>query len=72
MGILWDTSFPTFLMLTVVIGGAAAYMTGRALAAHWRPIIQPVLYTLLSGGRGTVFSLRALRRRAPVIALLRG
>ncbi|WP_136659372.1 DUF6867 family protein [Nitratireductor sp. XY-223] len=47
MGILWDTSFPTFLMLTVVIGGAAAYMTGRALAAHWRPIIQPVLYTLL-------------------------
>ncbi len=47
MGILWENSFATFLMLTVVIGGSAAYMTGRSLAAHWRPIIQPILYTLL-------------------------
>ncbi len=47
MGILWENSFPVFLALTVIIGGGAAYMTGRALAAHWRPIIQPILYTLL-------------------------
>ena len=47
MGILWETSFATFLMLTVVIGGSAAYMTGRALASRWRTLTQPILYTLL-------------------------
>ncbi len=47
MGILWENSFGVFLVLTVIIGGGAAYMTGRALASHWRPIIQPILYTLL-------------------------
>ncbi|WP_333781691.1 DUF6867 family protein [Hoeflea prorocentri] len=47
MGILWDTSFTTFLFLTVIIGGGAGYMAGRALATHWRPIIQPILYMLL-------------------------
>ena len=47
MGILWENSFTVFLILTVIIGGGAAYMTGRALASHWRPITQPILYTLL-------------------------
>ena len=47
MGILWDTSFMTFLFLDVIIGGGAGFMAGRALATHWRPIIQPILYMLL-------------------------
>lgn len=47
MGILWEDSFWVFFFLTVVIGGGAAYMTGRALASTWRPIVQPILYTIL-------------------------
>jgi len=50
MGIFWENSFMTFLFVTVIIGGGAAYMSGRALASKWRPISQPVFYMLLLGG----------------------
>jgi predicted permease len=49
MGILWENSFLTFLFVTVIIGGGAAYMSGRSLASKWRPISQPILYMLLLG-----------------------
>ncbi|MDX2258295.1 MAG: hypothetical protein NW205_05195 [Hyphomicrobiaceae bacterium] len=34
----------TFLLLTVTLGGAAAWATGRALARTWRPVWQLVVY----------------------------
>jgi len=43
------TSLPTFLVLTVIIMGGAAYMTGQAVAATWRPYWQVLLYALLLG-----------------------
>ncbi len=36
-----------FLVLTVVLFGAAASMTGQALARNWRPIWQIALYAAL-------------------------
>jgi predicted permease len=36
-----------FLLLTVSIGGAAAYASGKAIAQTWRPFRQVPLYALL-------------------------
>ena len=36
-----------FLILTVFLGGGAAWLTGRALALTWRPFVQAVIYALL-------------------------
>ena len=36
-----------FLLLTVVIGGAAAWAAGRAIAQTWRPAWQLPVYALL-------------------------
>lgn len=49
MGVLWETSFWAFFFLTIVLGGAAAWMTGRALARTWRPYWHVVIYMLLLG-----------------------
>jgi hypothetical protein len=35
--------------MTVVIGGGAAFLAGRALAGKWRPVWMPMLYMLLLG-----------------------
>jgi hypothetical protein len=34
----------TFLLLTCVLGGAAAFATGRAIALTWRPFWQALAY----------------------------
>jgi hypothetical protein len=49
MGILYDTGLLTFLILTVVLGGGAAWMAGRAIASTWRPAWQIVPYMALLG-----------------------
>ncbi|HHN73121.1 MAG TPA: hypothetical protein ENK13_03430, partial [Thermopetrobacter sp.] len=41
------SSPPVFIGLTVAIGGAAAWLAGRALAMKWRPLWQLVIYMLL-------------------------
>ena len=38
-----------FFFLTVVFGGGAAFLAGRALAQKWRPVWQVVVYMLLLG-----------------------
>jgi hypothetical protein len=38
-----------FLVMTVVIFGGAAAMTGQALARNWRPVWQVLPYALLLG-----------------------
>jgi uncharacterized protein DUF6867 len=37
------------LLVTGVLGGGAAWLTGRACADTWRPLHQVVAYTLLLG-----------------------
>jgi uncharacterized protein DUF6867 len=44
-----EGSFGVFLLVTVVLGGGAAALTGRAIASTWRPRWQIVLYTLVLG-----------------------
>ena len=49
-GILYEEpSIFLFLLVTVVIGGGAAWLTGRAIAITWRPFWQLVPYALLLG-----------------------
>lgn len=36
-GYLWELGFADFLIVTLILGGGAAFMTGRAIAASWEP-----------------------------------
>lgn len=46
MGVIWERNLIDFLLITVFLGGGAAYLTGRALAITWRPLIQLIGYTV--------------------------
>jgi len=50
MSILIEQSFWLYLILTCLLAGGAAYMTGRALAIGWSPFWQLVLAILILGG----------------------
>ena len=45
-----EDTFGVFLLVTVVLGGGASALAGRAIAATWRPWWQVVLYALILGG----------------------
>ena len=47
MNVFWPDGFTTFFFLTLVLGGGAAYMSGRAVAATWRPVSLLVFYCVL-------------------------
>jgi predicted permease len=38
-----------FLLVTVVLGGSAAFVSGKAIAETWRPFWQVIAYGLLLG-----------------------
>lgn len=48
-GFYTEESLLQILMVTGMIGGGAAWLTGRAIAQTWRPIGHLVGYTLLLG-----------------------
>jgi uncharacterized protein DUF6867 len=49
-GLLYEEdAFGVFLLVTVALGGGAAWLTGRAIAQTWRPWWSIVIYTLLLG-----------------------
>lgn len=50
MGLFWEDSFGVFLLVTVFLGGGAAWLTGRAIASTWRPLWQLPLYLILLAG----------------------
>jgi hypothetical protein len=43
---LGENSIWVFILVTFLLGGAAAYLTGRAMAQTWRPYWQVPLYML--------------------------
>ena len=45
-----ESSFGVFLLVTVILGGGAAALAGRAIAFTWRPWWQIVVYMLVLGG----------------------
>src|SRR5262245_65777037 len=49
-GILYEEDYVgLFLLVTVVMGGGAAWLAGRAIAATWRPWWHVALYMLILG-----------------------
>ncbi len=47
MNLIVEGSLPVFLFITVLLGGGAALVSGRALAKGWRPVWQVIAYMLL-------------------------
>jgi hypothetical protein len=45
-----EGSLGIFILVTVILGGGAAALAGRAIALTWRPLWQIVAYTLILGG----------------------
>ena len=45
--LLWEVSIWDFLIVTVILGGGAAYLTGRALARTWQGDGLLVFYMIL-------------------------
>lgn len=47
-GLLWEEPTPWgFIVLTLLFGAGAAYLSGRAVALTWRPLWQLLIYVLL-------------------------
>jgi hypothetical protein len=47
MGIIYEISLGVFLLVTVFLGGGAAYMAGRAVALNWGQLIHLLAYSVL-------------------------
>ena len=45
--LIWEIGFTEFLFVTVLLGGGAAWMTGRAVAQSWKPVSSLVIYVVL-------------------------
>ncbi len=50
MGIIYQTNIIDFLLVTVFLGGGAAYLVGRAIASTWAPLRMLVVYAALLTG----------------------
>jgi hypothetical protein len=48
-GVLYEDSSGVFLLVTIALGGGAAWLTGRAAARTWRPLWHVVFYCVLLG-----------------------
>ena len=44
-----EHSFGVFILVTLILGGGASALAGRAVAATWRPWWQVVVYMLILG-----------------------
>lgn len=45
--LLWEVTIWEFLLVTVILAGGAAYLTGRAVAVSWSSNLQLVGYAFL-------------------------
>ena len=45
-----EQSFGVFILVTIILGGGAATLAGRAIAATWRPWWQVVAYGFILAG----------------------
>ena len=45
-----EDSFFVFLLVTIILGGGAAFLSGRAIALTWRPWWQVAGYMIVLGG----------------------
>lgn len=49
MGLFVEKSYTAFFIVTVILGGGAAFMTGRALARGWKSFARLIFYICLLG-----------------------
>ncbi|MGF1621194.1 MAG: DUF6867 family protein [Rhodomicrobiaceae bacterium] len=47
MGLIVEKSYAAFFIVTVLLGGGAAFLTGRALARGWKSFGRLVFYIML-------------------------
>lgn len=47
MGLIAEKSIYAFLIVTVILGGGAAFLSGRAVARSWKPFGRVAIYMLL-------------------------
>lgn len=47
MSVLWENAIGVFLLMTIFLGGGAAWLSGRAIAITWRPVWQVGAYMVL-------------------------
>ena len=45
-----EDSFGVFLLVSIILGGGTAWLSGRAIALTWRPAWQVFVYSLILGG----------------------
>jgi len=74
-GILWADSpygFFTFVLITLVLGGAGAWATGRAIAKTWRSLamLAPYMLLLTAGVRFLHFALYGEPLLSPVLFIV--
>ena len=47
MSLIAEKSFTAFFLITFILGGGAAFLSGRALARTWKPFARVAFYMLL-------------------------
>jgi phosphoribosylcarboxyaminoimidazole (NCAIR) mutase len=50
-----EDSFGVFVLVTIILGGGAAHLAGRAIAETWRPWWQVAVYSLILGATARFF-----------------
>lgn len=46
MGMIWEISLAEFAFVTLILGGGAAWLAGRALAQAWEPMWKTALWMI--------------------------
>lgn len=44
---LWERDLADFVIVTLLLGGGAAFMTGRAVALSWQPVTRALAWMVL-------------------------
>ncbi len=80
MGVIFQTNIVDFLLVSVFLGGGAAYLVGRAIAYTWAPIRMLVVHTALLAAavrfihyalfHGTLLSLQYFTVDLAILAVL--
>lgn len=50
LGIVWEVSLAEFLFVTVILGGGAAWLAGRAIAGSWEPVWKAAVWMVPLAG----------------------